>query len=114
MSSVWAFKKILPSMVAPMEIPRNRVTTLAISFSEALVSRLTTAHSFSRLPSMIVPISGRPWGAISPPITVTAIGKTILALLETGLILGFITSVRSFSDVNILIIGGWITGTRLM
>ncbi len=65
-----------------MEIPRRSVTTLAISFSEALVSRLTTPHSFIRFPSMIVPKRGNPLGAIRPPTTVTTKGKTIFVVFE--------------------------------
>ena len=99
-----------------MAIPRNRVTTLAISFSDALVRRLTTPHSFIRLPSMMVASRGRPLGAMNPPKMVTTIGKTILVVFDAGFV--WVNSdmliCRSFSVVSSLIIGGWITGTRDM
>ena len=60
MIRVWALIKALPTMVAPMQSPRKSVTTLAISFSEAFVSRLTTPDSRIRFPSMIVPEQRQP------------------------------------------------------
>ena len=101
-------------MVAPIEIPKRRVTMLAISFSEALASRLTTPHSFIRFPSMIVPNRGNPFGAMRPPITVTTNGKMILVVFEADFLTIPILIIRSSLVVSHLIIGGWKTGTRDM
>src|SRR5512136_624282 len=114
MIRVWGFKKTLPSMVAPMEIPSRRVTMLAISFSEAFVRRLTAPLSFIRFPSMIVPSNGNPFGAIRPPITVTTKGKRILVVFETELLTAPMLITLSSLEVKSFMIGGWITGTKDM
>ena len=62
-------------MVEPMARPRNRVTVLAISCADALVSRSTTPDSFIRLPSISMPISGVAKGTSVPTSTVTTIGN---------------------------------------
>ena len=94
-------------MVAPMEMPRRRVTTLAISFSEALVRRLTTPDSRMRFPSMIVPIRGGPLGAIRPPKTSDHEGEEDLGRLGNRLLDWYLmTIIRSFSVVRARMMGG--------
>ena len=78
MASVCGLRKTWPSMVPPIARPRNSVTILAISFSEALVSRATTPDSRMKLPSMMVPMRGRPLGASRPVTRVTTMGKSSL------------------------------------
>ena len=52
------------------------MTTLAISFDEAPVSRSTTPDSFIRLPSISMPMSGVAIGTSVPTTTVTMIGNS--------------------------------------
>ena len=72
----------------------------------ALVNLLTTPDSFMRLPSMIVARRGRPLGAIRPPTMVMTMGKSIFVVLETLFAWLFMTVVRSFCVVSILMMGG--------
>jgi len=97
-----------------MARPRNSVTTFAISFSEALVRRATTPHSRMKLPSMMVPRSGRPFGAIRPPTSVTTSGNRSRARAETLFLMVGMRTVRSFCVVSARMMGGWMIGTSAM
>ena len=86
---VWVFRKTGPAIVTPMEIPRSRVTTLAISFCKALTRRSATPLSRSRFPNISVPIKGVPKGAIKPVTSVAGNGKDDFRRLGNGLFLVF-------------------------
>ncbi len=103
---VWARRNLSASIVAPMQSPRSSVTILAISFSEALFKRSTTPHSFMRLPSITVPISGAPLGARIEAKIVTTIGNMIFVVCDIGCFTAPITIVRSLSVVRARMIGG--------
>jgi len=103
---VWGFRNTGPAIVAPMETPRSRVTTLAISFSEALTKRSATRLSRKRFPSIRVPINGVPMGAIKHVTRVTAMGKMIFKAGGTFFFWYFMTICRSSMEVNARMIGG--------
>ena len=91
-----------------------RVETLAISFSLALVRRGTALVTFMKLPSMIMPMSGRPLGAMRPVMRVTMMGNAMRAVCETlPSTLSIFTS-RSLRVVRARMIGSWMIGTSAM
>ena len=88
---------------------------LAISFSEASLSRSTTPHSRRRLPSISMPMSGVPRGAMMDAITVTTMGNRMRVVLDTGACCTMpMTICFSRAVVSTRMIGGWISGTSDM
>ena len=89
----------------PTITPRIIVIILISSFLAVFVSLGTTSDYFIKLPSINIPRSGIADGKIIPTIPVTAIGKTIFSVLDTGRSCS-ITIPLSFLEVRSFIIGG--------
>ncbi len=98
-------------MVAPMVMPRSSVTMLDSSFCAALFSRSRTPLSLIRLPNIRSPISGALMGAMMAAITVTRMGKRIMAVLLTFFSLNSILIWRSLFVVSARMTGGWMIAT---
>jgi hypothetical protein len=106
-------RKTSAPIVIPTQVPRKNVTMLISSFCAMLVRRSTTPLSRSRFPPISIARSGAAGGTMRTPTNVTASGKMILTFCETGRGVSM-TTIRSFSVVSSLMIGGWMRGTRAM
>ncbi|OPY06818.1 MAG: hypothetical protein A4E67_01356 [Syntrophaceae bacterium PtaB.Bin038] len=93
--------------------PRKIVTMLIKAFWAVSLRRPTTPDSRNKFPSISIPISGAASGSISTHTIVTAIGKMIRSVFDTGRSCS-ITTVRIFFVVSSFMIGGWMIGTSAM
>jgi len=98
-------KKLAPSIVAPMVIPRKRVTILIKAPPAVLLSRSVTPVSVNRFPNINIPIRGAQVGTAREANTPVKMGNKMTAVFETGMAWGM-SIARSFELVSILMIGG--------
>ncbi len=113
MPSVRKLRKASAVAVAPTVIPRKITTMFISSFCTVLLRRSTTPHSFIRLPSIRQPTSGAALGSSREMMTAIRMGKRIFSVFDTVRSCDMRIE-RSFFEVSIRMMGGWITGTRAM
>ena len=77
------------------------------------LSRPTTPDSRKRFPSISMPTSGAASGSINDTMTVTAMGKTIRSVFETGRNWSM-TTTRIFFVVKSRMMGAGMIGTSAM
>ena len=109
MSKVFVVRKVVPTAVAPTEMPRNNVTMFISAFCAVSLKRSVTPHSRKRLPNIRLPRSGATDGKSKDTTMVTRMGKIIFSFLLT-LRVACITVIRSFLVVSNFINGGCKSG----
>ena len=100
------FRKLPPSIAAPILNPSKRVTRLVRVFCATSTSLPITPDSFIKLPNISIPINGAPIGAIRMVTIPATMGKSNFTVLDTFLSPEAINVARSFLVVNARMIGG--------